>query len=134
MFYSKHASLEIWVQFIIQYEGSFEHSNSRGTFCTLQFFLSHFSGREFFTFKNKIRCPSLLFLSLWSSKNTKLGLKLSWNTSKLWWKEERWRTLMNDYVEIVDGRMAPATNMANNKTTMLTAATERWTMSFCIVL
>ena len=30
--------------------------------------------------------------------------------------------------------MAPGTNTANNKTTMLTAATERWTLSFCIVL
>ena len=30
--------------------------------------------------------------------------------------------------------MAPATNTANNKTTMLTEATERWTLSFCIVL
>ena len=30
--------------------------------------------------------------------------------------------------------MAPATNTANNKTTMPTEATERWTLSFCIVL
>jgi len=41
---------------------------------------------------------------------------------------------MNGYLEIVDGRMAPATKMANNKTKLLTAATERWTMSSCIVL
>ena len=31
-------------------------------------------------------------------------------------------------------RTTPATNTANNKTTLLTAATERWTLSFCIVL
>ena len=30
--------------------------------------------------------------------------------------------------------MAPTKNTANNKTTMLTAATEHWIMSFCIVL
>ena len=30
--------------------------------------------------------------------------------------------------------MAPTKNTANNKTTMLTAATEHWTLSFCIVL
>ena len=30
--------------------------------------------------------------------------------------------------------MTPATNTANNKTTSLTAATERFTLSFCIVL
>ena len=30
--------------------------------------------------------------------------------------------------------MTPATNAANNKKTLLTAASERWTLSFCIVL
>jgi len=30
--------------------------------------------------------------------------------------------------------MTPATNAANNKTTLLTAASERWTLSFCIGL
>ena len=41
---------------------------------------------------------------------------------------------MNDYLEIVDGRMAPTTYTANNKTTMPTAATQRLTVSSCIVL
>ena len=39
---------------------------------------------------------------------------------------------MKDY--IFGTPMRPATNAANNKTTLLTAATERSTLSFCIVL
>ena len=35
--------------------------------------------------------------------------------------------------QICRRRMAPATYTANNKTTMPTAATQRWTLSFCIV-
>ena len=31
-------------------------------------------------------------------------------------------------------RMAPTKNTVNKKTTLLTAATGRWTLSFCIVL
>ena len=41
---------------------------------------------------------------------------------------------MNDYLEIVDGQLAPAIYTANNKTTLLTAVTQRLTVSFCIVL
>ena len=42
---------------------------------------------------------------------------------------------MKDYVQFLGKRMAPTENTANNKTTiMLTAATEHWTLSFCMVL
>ena len=40
---------------------------------------------------------------------------------------------MNVYFQVLEARMAPATNVANNKTLMPTEATERWTLSFCIV-
>ena len=42
--------------------------------------------------------------------------------------------LMKDYFQSLGKRMAPTKNTANNKTTLLTAATEHWIMSFCIVL
>ena len=41
---------------------------------------------------------------------------------------------MKDYFLSLGKRMAPIKNTANNKTTILTAATEHWTLSFCIVL
>ena len=41
---------------------------------------------------------------------------------------------MKDYFQFLGKRTAPTKNTANNKTTMLTAATEHWTLSFCIVL
>ena len=37
-------------------------------------------------------------------------------------------------VQYLAKRMAPPKKMVSNKPTMLTAATERWTVSFCIVL
>ena len=45
-----------------------------------------------------------------------------------------WRTQMKDYFQFLEARLAPTKNTANNKTAMLTATTERWTLSFCIVL
>ena len=45
-----------------------------------------------------------------------------------------WWTLMKDYFQFLGKRMAPTKDTATNKTTMLTAATEHWTLSFCIVL
>ena len=41
---------------------------------------------------------------------------------------------MKDYFQSLGKRMAPTKNTANNKTTILTAATGHWTLSFCIVL
>ena len=38
---------------------------------------------------------------------------------------------MKDYFKFLGKGMAPTKNAANNKTTMLTAATEHWTLSFC---
>ena len=41
---------------------------------------------------------------------------------------------MKDYFQFFGTLITPATNTANNKTTLLTAATERSTLSFGIVL
>ena len=91
-------------------------------------------GESSFTFDDNAISPLLFFLPLWSSSNIKLDLGLNSNTLKSPWNKTGYKNLVTQFFQVVDVRVKPTANTANNKTLPTSAGIVRWTLSFCIVI